>query len=189
MPWPCCLLVSDTTLLFGRDIICERKEQARTNWEVKEIFDCNYGRKVFFRRRHFSHLHRHPENKFLCLHKAGFSQVRSLSQEGFSPGFIWLISVIRNAVTMGDHRLMWHPDLYLSGTWLIPCFGKTESKTSDGIRSWLQDAGGCEHRCDVLTTDKALGKRAAVFCPSWSLHSLLTLSDWREGWHSQKWKG
>lgn len=84
---------------------------------------------------------------------------------------------------------MWHPDLYLSGTWLIPCFGKIESKTSDGIRSWRQDAGGCEHRCDVLTTYKAPKKRVAVFCPSWILHSLLTLPAWGEGWHSQKWKG
>lgn len=69
---------------------------------------------------------------------------------------------------------MRHPDLYLPGMWLIPGFGKIESRTSDGMRSWLQDAGGCEHRCDVLTIDKALRNRAAVSCPSWGLHSLLT---------------
>lgn len=177
------------TFWWRRDTVFERREWARITWETKEIFDCNYGRKVFLRKSVPATCWRGPEKQFLCLHKIGFSEVRPLNQEGFSPGFKHLICVIWNAVTVGHHRLMWHPNLYLSGTWLMPCFGRIESKTSGGIRSWLQDAGGREHRCDVLTMDKALRKREAVFCPSWSMHGLLTLPAWREGWHSQKWKG
>lgn len=51
--------VSDTILLFGEEeipFLRGESKQARTNWEAKEIFDCNYGRKVFLRRKSSCHL-------------------------------------------------------------------------------------------------------------------------------------
>lgn len=98
--------VSDTPLLWGQEeilVLWGEGELGQTGKQRR--LDCNCGR-----RKNSCHSLQIPR-KTISLHKAGFSHVVSLNQEGFSPGFIGLISAIWNAVPRGDHRLMWHPDL------------------------------------------------------------------------------
>lgn len=61
-------------------------------------------------------------------------------------------------------------------------------KAWSGIRSWVQNAGGCEHRCGTLTTNKALKKEDSCFLSQLESAVCLTLPAWRERWHPQKWK-